>query len=110
MTNSDKATELQLSIGSRIRVTVDCESDLRDAGMGVELCASKGEELIVRGHSPYSEGRIYVSHEHVTDRSFSVDRSEYEVVPSIKPSNICTDAARSLPTAPKAAENSGRSE
>lgn len=68
------------AIGSRIRVTVDCENDLRDAGMGVELCASKGEELIVRGHSPYNAGRIYVSHEHITDRSFAVNQDEYEVV------------------------------
>lgn len=72
-------------IGSRVRVTVDCESDLRDAGMGVELCASKGEELIVRGHSPYVDTRIYVSHEHITDRSFSVDAGEYEVLPKAAP-------------------------
>jgi hypothetical protein len=48
--------------------------------MGIELCARRGEELIVRGHSPYSEHRIYVSHEGITDRSFYVDGGEYEVV------------------------------
>lgn len=67
------------AIGTRIRVTVICENDLRDAGMGVEVCARRGEVLIVRGHSPFSESTIYVSHEHITDRSFAVYEGEYEL-------------------------------
>jgi len=35
-------------VGQRVRAKIDMLNDLREDGMGVEHCASKGEELIVR--------------------------------------------------------------
>jgi hypothetical protein len=38
-------------VGQRVRAKIDMLNDLREDGMGVERCASKGEELIVRKES-----------------------------------------------------------
>lgn len=78
-TDAQQTLDQRPAIGSRIRVLVNCENDLREDGMGVEHCASKGEELIVRQHG-HNLKTIVVSHEHITDRSFCVFEGEYEVV------------------------------
>ena len=72
----------EIEIGAKVKVTVDCWDDLRDDGMGMSLCAGRGEVLVVRGHSTFMEGRLFVSHEHITDRSFTVDPGEYELLPA----------------------------
>jgi hypothetical protein len=64
------------TVGDRVVALVNMENDLTCDGMGVELCASKGEELIVRRVSFGYLNCIAVSHEHVTDRAFCVAPDE----------------------------------
>lgn len=66
--------------GDRVRALVDCDNDLTEDGMGVEHCASRGDELIMRGPSTVP-GRWKVSHEHITGRAFLVDPHEIELIP-----------------------------
>jgi hypothetical protein len=60
---------------------IDMLNDLTCDGMGVEHCASKGEELIVRKVSFGYTNCIAVSHEHITDRAFCVAPNEIAAVP-----------------------------
>lgn len=60
------------SVGEKVVALVRMENDLRDDGMGVEHCASKGDVLIVRKVSFGYLHCIAVSHEHITDRAFCV--------------------------------------
>lgn len=69
-------------VGQRVRAKIDMLNDLREDGMGVEHCASKGEELIVRKVSSGFLNCISVSHEHITDRAFCVAVDEIEPVES----------------------------
>lgn len=64
------------AVGDRVVALVEMLSDLTDDGMGVEHCASKGEELIVRKVSFGCLNCIAVSHEHITDRAFCVAPNE----------------------------------
>lgn len=65
------------TVGDRVVALVDMENDLTEDGMGVEHCASKGEELIVRRVSFGYVNCIAVSHDYVTDgRAFCVAPSE----------------------------------
>ena len=65
-------------VGQKVRAKIDMTNDLREDGMGVEHCASKGDELIVRRVTAY--GGFAVSHEHITDRAFIATADELEAV------------------------------
>jgi len=65
-------------VGQKVRAKIDMTNDLREDGMGVEHCASKGDELIVRRVTDY--GSFAVSHEHITDRAFIATADELEAV------------------------------
>lgn len=65
-------------VGQKVRAKIDLTNDLREDGMGVEHCASKGDELIVRRVTDY--GSFAVSHEHITDRAFIATADELESV------------------------------
>jgi hypothetical protein len=81
-------------IGDRVRALVDCNNDLCDDGLGIEHCASRGDELIVRRESTIP-GRLCVSHEHITDRSFLVDPHEIELVaPAPQDKDAATSASK----------------
>jgi len=69
-------------VGQRVRAKVEMLNDLREDGMGVEHCASAGDELIVRKVSSGFLNCISVSHEHITDRAFCVAVDEIEPVES----------------------------
>lgn len=68
-------------IGQRVRALVHMENDLRDDGMGIEHCASKGDVLVVRRISGGIVNSVIVSHEHITDRSFCAAPGELELIP-----------------------------
>jgi hypothetical protein len=68
------------AVGDKVVTLVECENDLTDDGMGVELCARKGETLVVRRVSFGYLNCIAVSHEHITDRAFCVSPDEIERV------------------------------
>lgn len=66
-----------IEIGSRVRLLSDIYEHADDHSPGGYL-ARCGEELIVRGfgkHFPF-----YVSHSHITDNSFGVQRSEFALI------------------------------
>lgn len=65
-------------VGQKVRAKIDMTNDLREDGIGVEHCASKGDELIVRRVTDY--GSFAVSHEHITDRAFIATADELEAV------------------------------
>lgn len=64
------------AVGDRVVALIKMIEDLRDDGLGVYLCADKGDELIVRGVSFGYLNCIAVSHEHITDRAFCVAPNE----------------------------------
>ncbi len=70
---------LNFHVGQSVRCLIQMESDLREDGLGVEICATKGQIVIVRSFT--KSGRIAVSHAHITDRSFTVSADEIEAVP-----------------------------
>lgn len=78
-------------VGQRVRAKIDMVNNMREDGMGIELCANAGDELIVRRLSgPF----ISVSHEYVVDRSFSVTVEEIEPVHTAPPAQPDVDALR----------------
>ncbi len=64
------------AVGDRVVALIDMINDLRDDGIGIEHCARKGEELIVRHVSFGYLNCIAVSHEQIIDRSFCVAPNE----------------------------------
>ena len=83
MSSTTRSTAAAFNVGDRVRAKIDMLDDLRDDGMGISLCASKGEELIVRSIRVYPDKvYLHVSHEHITDRSFSVTPDEIDLVAS----------------------------
>jgi len=60
------------AVGDAVTALIDMENDLTDDGMGVELCARKGEALIVRRVAFGYLNCISVSHPQITDRAFCV--------------------------------------
>lgn len=64
-------------VGQKVNARIDLISDLRDDGLGIEVCAKRGDDLIVRR---ITDGFICVSHEDITDRSFSVKLDEIDYV------------------------------
>ena len=67
-------------IGDMVVALVDLVNDLRDEGMGVQCCAHKGDELVVRKVYFGFLNCISVSHAHVTDRSFCVAPNEISII------------------------------
>lgn len=65
-------------VGQKVNARIDLIEDLTEDGLGVCVCAKRGEELVVRRIS--ESGRICVSHEHITDRSFTVTTEEIDYV------------------------------
>ena len=63
-------SEHSFQVGQKVIALVDMVNDLTDDGMGRELCATSGEELIIRRIGTGYTNCISVSHEHITDRSF----------------------------------------
>jgi len=68
------------AVGDRVVALIDMINDLRSDGMGVELCARNGDELIVRSVSFGYLNCIAVSHEHITDRAFCVAPNEIAAI------------------------------
>lgn len=68
----------RFQVGNIVRAAVDCDSDLREDGMGVERCAGKGEMLVVRR---LTQNGYEVSHPHIHDRTFHVAEHEIEEAP-----------------------------
>lgn len=66
----------RFQVGSEVRAAVDCDSDLREDGMGVERCASKGEALVVR---KVTQNGYEVSYPTVLGGNFHV--AEHEIEP-----------------------------
>lgn len=64
--------------GDKVRAKIDMLNDLTEDGLGVSLCANKGDLLIVR---KLNGQWIHVSHEHVLDRTFCVTADEIELMP-----------------------------
>lgn len=81
MTHEHTPERPAFAVGDRVVALVHMENDLIADGMGVEHCASKGDELIVRRVSFGYLNCIAVSHEHVTDRAFCVAPHEIELKP-----------------------------
>ena len=69
---------MMFEVGDRVKAKIDMVSDLRDAGMGVELCARQGDILVIRRVTNYA--RLAVSHEQVTDRAFIAGPEEIEPI------------------------------
>lgn len=69
----------ELCVGQRVRALVEMVDDQTDEGAGIQLCARKGDELIVR---KVPGGKwVIVSHPNVTDgRGFCVSPDEVEVL------------------------------
>lgn len=65
-------------IGQKVKAKITMTNDLRDAGMGVEVCAYAGDELIIR--EDRGNGRFAVSHEDITDNSFIATDGELEEI------------------------------
>ena len=70
-----------MEIGDKVTAKIDLLSDMRDEGMGMQLCANKGDELIVRGKSEYSDTRFHVSRPNC-DYIFCADDYELELAAS----------------------------
>lgn len=75
-------------VGQRVRAKIEMLDDLTDEGMGLQCCAKKGDELIIRRISSGYRNYIAVSHEHITDRAFCVAADEIEPVGSDSPAEI----------------------
>ncbi len=74
------------AVGDRVVALVECINDLTDDGMGIEYCAKKGDELIVRRVKFGFLNCIAVSHEHITDgRTFGVAPHEIASVQKATP-------------------------
>jgi len=69
-------------VGQRVRAKIEMLDDLTDEGMGLQCCAKKGDELIVRRIGSGYRYCIAVSHEHITDCAFCVAVDEIEPVES----------------------------
>lgn len=65
----------EFEVGQRVRCKIDMWSDCSNEGMGMQLYARKDDEVIVR---EVVGEYLYVSHEQVTNRSFSVKPEEVE--------------------------------
>lgn len=70
----------ELTVGMRVRALIHMDSDLTDDGMGIQRCANKGDELIIRRVDSGYKNCIAVSHENITDRAFCVAPDEIEVM------------------------------
>ncbi len=68
------------AVGDRVVALVEMINDLTSDGMGIEHCAKKGDELIVRKVSFGYLNCIAVSHEHITDRAFCVAPNEISAI------------------------------
>ena len=68
------------TVGQKVCATVTMENDLTDDGMGIQLCANRGDTLIVRKVSSGYLNCISVSHEGVTDRAFCCAPNEIEPI------------------------------
>ena len=71
--------EFEFTVGDKVRAKVAMWNDLRDDGMGVQHCASRGDILVIRRISPSIVNCLIVSHEDVTDgRGFCAAPNEVE--------------------------------
>ena len=70
----------EFKVGQKVRAKITLENDLQEDGIGVQLCASAGDELIIRKISSGYRNCISVSHEGITDRAFCVHESEIEPI------------------------------
>jgi len=61
-------------VGQKVKAKIRMINDLREDGMGIELCAKENDELVIREIRP--TGRYAVSHEHITNRSFIATSEE----------------------------------
>jgi len=75
---ANKTIEWTPQVEQRVRAKITLENDLTDDGMGIQLCASRGDELIVRQVRHGYRNCIAVSHEHITDNAFCVALDEIE--------------------------------
>lgn len=66
------------AVDDKVTALIRMDNDLREDGMGIEHCASKGDTLVVRKVSFGFLNCISVSHEHITDRAFCVAPNEIE--------------------------------
>jgi len=67
-------------VGQKVRAKITMENDLTDDGMGIQLCANRGDTLIVHKVSSGYLNCISVSHEGVADRAFCCAPNEIEPV------------------------------
>jgi hypothetical protein len=70
-------------VGQKVNARIQLVNDLTCDGMGVEVCANRGDELIVRRiiNRPDDSATIVVSHEYITDgRGFCVAVDEIDYV------------------------------
>lgn len=72
--------EHTFEVGQRVIALVEMINDMTEDGMGRELCASAGEELIVRKVNEGIRNCINVSHENIIDRAFCVAPNEIMLV------------------------------
>lgn len=72
--------EHTFEVGQRVVALVEMINDMTDDGMGRELCARAGEELIVRKVSSGYKNCINVSHENIIDRAFCVAPDEIRLI------------------------------
>ena len=68
------------AVGDQVVALVTMTNDLTADGLGVQLCANKGNVLIVRNVSFGYMNCIAVSHKHITDRSFCVSPNEISAI------------------------------
>ena len=71
-----------MKVGDKVTARIRMLDDLRDEGMGMQVCADKGDILIIRKISEYTKNRFYVSHVDVLDRAFIADMNELELAPN----------------------------
>jgi hypothetical protein len=69
-----------LKVGDRVRAKLRLGQGPTEDLPAQHFC-DKGDELIVRSVEP-GIFPVYVSHEHITDRSFGVNMSEIEQIPA----------------------------
>lgn len=79
MKSVDNVESVSYDVGQKVKAKVAMYDDLRDHGLGVNQYAKEGDILIIR--SIAMPGKMYyVSHEHVTDRTFFANHSELEKI------------------------------
>lgn len=65
------------AIGQLVNARKRLINDLREDGMGIEICCERGDDLYVR---EIKNGYILVSHYGILDRSFCVDIEEIDYI------------------------------